>query len=175
MPRVDTWAGSRLPPLAARDNTVFVTPNTHPNELSVLVLLFVFCIAVVVLAFVALFCIGYQARKTKMLPPLPQHVGRANSTDSTDSTDSPPQTLLPIARPDPARLPHSSTRRELRRLHNVHDLRGYYAAAEHRPGERVAVRPSRPRRNKPPRNVSAAPTPVGALGVPLQRRERERE
>lgn len=51
--------------LGVRDNVVFVTPNTHPNELSVLFLLFFLCIAVVVLAFIALFCISCRAKKTR--------------------------------------------------------------------------------------------------------------
>lgn len=129
--------------LDTRDNVVFVTPNTHPNELSVLFLLFFLCIAVVVLAFIALFCISCRARKTIQQENLeerslqPQHVAPGSSPHMHVMSIA-----VAVAMPAPARLklPKPMTRREehvlrirryesrdLRALHALHALHGHHA------------------------------------------------
>ncbi|KJR84530.1 uncharacterized protein SPSK_09959 [Sporothrix schenckii 1099-18] len=136
--------------LDIRDNVIIVTPNTHPNETSVLFLLFFLCIAVVVLAFVALLCISCRVRKIN------KHSNLQNSPLQSPHVvpGSSPQvqlmsTTVTITEPVPARLkrpkpimPKSMTRRDevrgqqrrqrydssdQRAMHAIHAYEGHYA------------------------------------------------
>ncbi|KIH86715.1 hypothetical protein SPBR_08908 [Sporothrix brasiliensis 5110] len=145
--------------LDIRDNVIIVTPNTHPNETSVLFLLFFLCIAVVVLAFVALLCISCRVRKINKhsnlqdSPLQPPHVvpGSSPQLQVTSAT-------VAITAPVPARLkrpkpmmPKSMTRRDevrgqrrqrydysdLRAMHAIHAYEGHYARENRKDHERA--------------------------------------
>jgi hypothetical protein len=74
------------PRLNTRDNVVFVSPNTQPNELSVLFLLFILCIAVVILAFVTLVGVSCCARKK-------------NKQETLEASSLQPQDVVPGSSP----------------------------------------------------------------------------
>ncbi|OAA66632.1 RNA ligase/cyclic nucleotide phosphodiesterase [Niveomyces insectorum RCEF 264] len=143
--------------LASRDDVVYVTKNNHPNEVLVLVFIFVASIVVVVLAFVALFCIRQKKRNRRQdLVPLPLS---SSSASSSSSSSVPAQRRIAKfhrkRRPPPITIPPAKPGLPILTGREVH---GYYATTpvlQHKP------RP--PARRKPvpkPPTQSQRPRPA---------------